>query len=112
MHFSNRESRFKLHGIESCKMISAICNEPVKAMAIHNRIDSENVWSHKKEITDEKSTPFEILKVAKCRDIMLKFTDAKDEPEVIKTVQEKKLKHIMHCTQCLKTFRNMFKIVL
>ena len=79
-------------------------------MALHNKISSANTWGHKKSPFDQKSTPFYILEVDKCRKAMLKFTDEKMTPEERLIISNAKKDHLKNCKECFRVFRTVSEI--
>ena len=99
--------RLNLCTPDDCTFLVSICSEPVRAMSLHNKISSSNVWGHKKNENDEKSTPFEILNVAECRRIMMRFTNTSLSTEQNRQLVDNKIRHLKQCQPCFKIFRNV-----
>ena len=88
-----------------CMFLVSSCSEPMRAMSLHNKISSSNSWGHKKDEMDQKSTPFEILNVAECRRVMMKFTNVSLSAEQNSQLVENKIEHLKKCQPCFKIFR-------
>ena len=88
-----------------CKMISQICDDPVKAMSIHNMIDTVNKWGHKRSPNDEKSTPFYIYQLPDCKNNLLLHYKESDTEEEKEAILKQKLEHYNRCVPCFKSFR-------
>ena len=97
--------RFKLNNANDCKILSAICNEPVRAMAIHNKLDTTNKWGHKAARTDAKSTPFQIYNLPECRRNLTKHSGNLTREEDKMKLRKEKLEHLLKCKPCFKSLR-------
>ena len=97
--------RFCMIDMDDCKMLSAICDNPAKAMAIHNKLDTVNNWGHKKSQRDEKSTPFYIYQLTECKNNLLLHAKDTDNEVRKEEILKQKLEHYNRCMPCFKSFR-------
>ena len=92
---------------DDCIFLVSTCSEPLRAMSLHNKISSSNAWGHKRNENDEKSTPFEILNVAECRRVMMRFTNMSLTTQQNNQLVENKINHLRRCQPCFKIFRKI-----
>ena len=105
--FPEQFKKLNLCTPDDCTFLASICSETMRAMSLHNKISSSNAWGHKRNVTDEKSTPFEILNVAECRRVMMRFTNMSLNPQQNNQLVENKIRHLKQCQPCFKIFRNV-----
>ena len=108
-NFPEQFKRLNLCTPADCTFLASTCYEVLRAMSLHNKISSSNSWGHKKDERDQKSTPFEILNVAECRRVMMKFTNMSLSSEQNNQLVENKIEHLKRCQPCFKIFRKGFK---
>ena len=106
--FPEQFKKLNLCTPDDCLFLVSTCSEPWRAMSLHNKISSSNAWGHKHRETDEKSTPFEILNIAECRRIMMRFTNMSLNPDQNDQLVKDKIRHLKQCQPCFKIFRNRF----
>ena len=98
--------RLNLNNEDDLKFICAVCSDPIKAIALHNRLNTTSKWGHKKDHSDEISTPFQLLNFPVCKDSLLRCLQMSQSGEDREAILQAKVGHNSRCTPCNKTDRN------
>ena len=73
--------RINCNNEDDLRFICSVCDDPIKAIALHNRLNTTNKWGHKKNRTDEISTPFQLLNFPVCKDTLLRCYKCLNRPK-------------------------------
>ena len=92
---------------DDLKFISDTTIDPPRVIAIHNKLAAWKEGGHLKNVTDRTSTPFQLLQVANCRKIMLKFADKDNSIEENARIRRERDEHMMSCKFCFVTFAHI-----
>ena len=92
---------------DDMKFITDTTNDPPRVFAIHNKLAAWKEGGHLKNVTDRTSSPFQLLQVADCRRVMLKFVDNDHSEEENARIRKERDEHMANCKSCFVTFSHI-----
>ena len=86
--------RFNLANRRDCVTMVSICDQPIRAMAIHLKLNNRT----------NNTTAFDVIEKSNCRRVMLRLTSKDLTPHQNDIVRENRHEHLRSCETCFATF--------